>query len=194
MIEGGTSKEFTKTRRWAYRSSEEFQLLIDCLVAAISGHLIHQGDSGAEALQIFDTWAGLLPPSQFDKWVIKPIKQIVVNVKEKHPAIPIIGFPRGAGLNYEKFVIETGIDGVSVDSTLPLKWVKEKLQPNCVVQGNLDNVCLLEGGDELKTNTDNILDMLGDGQFIFNLGHGVLPETPVSHVKYVIDRVRDLRG
>ena len=194
MIEGGTSRDFSKTRRWAYRAPEEFQLLIDCLIDAISSHLIYQVDSGSEALQIFDTWAGLLPTNQFEKWVIQPIKSIIDNVKQKYPEIPIIGFPKGAGLNYEKFVIETAVDAVSVDSTMPLKWVKEKIQPKCVVQGNLDNICLLEGGPDLEKNIDEIMNNLSGGRFIFNLGHGVLPETPVSHIEYLIERVRKSRG
>ena len=191
MIEGGTSKEFTRTRSWAYRAPEEFQVLIDCLIEATTRHLIYQGDAGAEALQIFDTWAGLLPPREFEKWVICPIRKIVENVKQSHPSIPIIGFPRGAGLNYEKFAIETKVDAVSIDSTVPLEWAREKIQPICVVQGNLDNVCLLEGGKELEKNIDKILSTLGGGRFIFNLGHGVLPNTPVSHINYLIERVRN---
>ena len=194
MIEGGTSKEFSRTRSWAYRDPEGFQLLIDLFIEATSRHLVYQGDSGAEALQIFDSWAGILPPGEFDKWVVQPIRRIVENVKRNHPTIPIIGFPKGAGLNYELFAIETAVDAVSIDSTVPLEWVREKIQPNCAVQGNLDNVCLLEGGDGLKRNIDEILNTLSNGRFIFNLGHGVLPETPVSHVKYLIERVRNTSG
>ena len=191
MIEGGGSRDFQKTRLWAYKQPEEFQLLIDCLVEATSNHLIYQLDAGAEVVQIFDTWAGILPAKQFEKWVIRPIKRMVEIIKEKHPLVPIIGFPRGAGLNYECFAVETGVDAVSVDSTIPLKWISEKIQPHSVVQGNLDNLVLLEGGAQLEKDVFDILNTLGEGPFIFNLGHGVLPETPVPHVEKLIKLVRN---
>ena len=190
MIEGGSSRDFQTARLWAYEKPEEFQLLIDCLVEATSTHLIYQLDAGAEVVQIFDTWAGVLSAKQFEKWVIKPVKRMVEIVKEKHPLAPIIGFPKGAGLNYECFAVEAGVDAVSVDSTIPLKWISEKIQPHCVVQGNLDNVVSLEGGVQLENDVFDILNTLGKKPFIFNLGHGVLPETPVSHVEKLIKLVR----
>ena len=190
MIEGGSSRDFQRTRLWAYKEPEEFQLLIDCLIEVTSAHLIYQLDAGAEVVQIFDTWAGVLSAKQFQKWVINPVSRMVEIIKERHPLAPIIGFPRGAGLNYECFAVETGVDAVSVDSTIPLKWVSEKIQPHCVVQGNLDNLVLLEGGVQLEKDVFDILNYLGNGPFIFNLGHGVLPETPVPHVEKLIKLVR----
>ena len=113
-----------------------------------------------------------------------------MKVKEKHREIPIIGFQKGAGHLYKKFIDETAVDGVSIDSTVDLLWVKQNIQPHCVVQGNLDNMLLLAGGAQLESSVKEILYHLNDGPFIFNLGHGVLPETPVSHVKKLLELVR----
>ena len=189
MIEGGSSKEFRKIKNWVYEAPDDLQILIDLLVDATSSYLIWQINQGSEAIQIFDTWAGVLPSNQFEKWVTTPFKKIVSNVKDKHPQIPIIGFPRGAGVQYEAFAAETGVDAVSIDSTLPLKWVQKNVQPYCVVQGNLDNVSLLVGGKQLEQEVATILDCLGNGPFVFNLGHGILPETPVKHVEKLVKLV-----
>ena len=190
MIEGGPSKSFSKTINWATEKPTEFQVLIDSLIIAISMHLNLQVKAGCEVVQIFDTWAGLLSSGQFERWVIEPTKKIIEIVKEQNPKLPIIGFPKGAGKNYKKFVSCTGIDAVSLDSDISLKWVKENLQQDCVVQGNLDNLVLVQGGECLDNNIDLILQILGEKPFVFNLGHGVLPQTPTSHVEQLINRVR----
>ena len=190
MVEGGSSRDFKKIRNWAYKAPEELQLLIDILIDATSSYLIWQADQGSEAIQIFDTWAGVLPPHQFEKWVTTPFRKIVSFVRKKHPQLPIIGFPRGAGLQYATFAAETGVDAVSLDSTISLKWAEKNIQPHCVVQGNLDNISLLAGGRQLEEDVALILDCLGNGPFIFNLGHGILPETPVQHVEHLINLVQ----
>ena len=182
MIEGGSRKEHKKTKTFAYELIKDFKVLIDLIIDATSAYLIRQADEGAEVVQIFDSWAGVLPPDQFDLWVIEPIQKIVSKVKGIHPELPIIGFPRGAGLGYEKFAERTGVDAVSLDSTIPLKWAAEKIQPYTVVQGNLDNQVLRTGGGQLDIEVMKILDAFSGGAHIFNLGHGVLPDTPVDHV------------
>jgi len=190
MIEGGTNKNFLKTRAWAYKAPEEFQLLIDLLIDATSSYLNFQVDHGVEVLQIFDTWAGVLPPRQFEKWVMEPFKRIVAAVKKKHRQIPIIGFPRGASHQYSKFASKTGVDAVSIDSTIPVNWAAKNIEPHCVIQGNLDNVALLAGGEQLEEEVAKILQCFSHRPFIFNLGHGILPDTPVTNVEHLISLVR----
>ena len=190
VVEGGGSKDYQTTRKWAYGAPEEFGALIDILVDATADYLIRQIDSGVEAVQLFDSWAGVLPPGQFDKWSIEPAKKIIARIREKHPNTPIIGFPRGAGLLYQRFVEETGVNAVSIDATVPLAWAAENLQPHCAVQGNLDNLALLTGGPAMEAEVAHILAAFADGPFIFNLGHGILPETPVPHVERLVELVR----
>lgn len=190
MVEGGGSKDYQKTRSLAYRSPETFSMFIDLLVDSTADYLIRQIDSGVEAVQIFDSWAGVLPPGQFEKWALEPAKEITRRVREVHPNIPVIGFPRGAGLQYVKYAQETGVDAVSLDSTVPLQWAAENIQPICTVQGNLDNLALLAGGETMEKEVGRILDAFSAKPFIFNLGHGILPETPVSHVERLCQLVR----
>ena len=194
MVEGGSSKDYQKTRKWAYESPEEFSLLIDLLVDAISQHLIQQIKSGIEVVQIFDSWAGVLSPFQFDRWVIEPTKKIIDRIKLKFPDLPIIGFPRGAGLLYKRFIDQTGVDAISIDSSISLPWAVENLQKNVVVQGNLDNLSLMVGGGLMEAEIVNILAAFSKGPFIFNLGHGVLPDTPISNVERLIKLVRSVKN
>ena len=190
MIEGGSSKDCQKTRAYAYEAPDDFQVLIDLLVETTAAYLICQADEGAEVVQVFDSWAGVLPPVQFDTWVIKPFQKIVEAVKVAHPNLPIIGFPRGAGLGYVTFAAQTGVDAVSLDSTVPLAWAAEKIQPHTIVQGNLDNLILRAGGHQLEAAVREILTTFSARPFIFNLGHGILPDTPVAHVKQLLNIVR----
>ncbi|MBN07549.1 MAG: uroporphyrinogen decarboxylase [Rhodospirillaceae bacterium] len=190
MIEGGGSRDCQKTRTYAYETKDDFQALIDLLVDTTSSYLIRQADEGAEVVQIFDSWAGVLPPMQFDDWVIKPFQKIVAAVKTVHPNLPIIGFPKGAGLGYATFATQTGVDAVSLDSMVPLVWAAENVQPHTVIQGNLDNLVLRSGGQLLEAAVQEILTVFSARPFIFNLGHGILPETPVSHVEQLLDIIR----
>lgn len=191
MIEGHGGTEGTKIRTWAAARPESFQRLIDILCEATIGYLIRQVSEGAEILQLFDSWAGLLTEDQFENWVVEPNRRIVEGVKKVHPAVPIIGFPRGAGVMYADFAAKTGVDGVSIDHTVPTGWAARYLQPICAVQGNLDNHLLLAGGDAMEREVRKILETLSDGPFIFNLGHGVLPPTPPEHVGRVAELIRD---
>jgi uroporphyrinogen decarboxylase len=182
MIEGGTSRDFLKTKRWAFSKPEEFKKLIDILIDAITEHLISQIEAGADALQIFDSWAGILPEKEFDLWCLRPIKRIVSGVRGKYPGIPIIVFPRLAGERYIKIAEIDGVSAVSLDQTVSLNWAKEFLQSKVTLQGNLDPVYLLAGGRAMREETSRILDAFRNGPFIFNLGHGILPSTPLKHV------------
>ncbi|MCW9034544.1 MAG: uroporphyrinogen decarboxylase [Rhodospirillales bacterium] len=182
MVEGRGGTDYSTTKGWAYSAPDEFAVLIDLLVKSTSAYLLAQIRNGAEVVQLFDTWAGVLPESQFKKWVIEPTKEIVANIKSEFPNVPVMGFPKGAGGLYLDFVKETGVDGVSLDTSMPLSWAAKNLQPHCLVQGNLDNQMVVAGGKTMEVEIKNILSTLGDGKFIFNLGHGIVPQTPPEHV------------
>jgi len=191
MVEGRGSKDYAKVRTLAYQDPVFFGNLIDLLVDATASYLIKQADCGAESLQLFDTWAGVLSPSQFEKWVIEPTAEIVRRIKVVHPDIPIVGFPRGAGILYRDFVKKTGVNGVSLDSTIPVRWAADNLQDLCTVQGNLDNMLLIAGGEAMEAEICEIVNTLGKGPFIFNLGHGILPHTPPEHVNRLAHMIRE---
>ena len=149
---------------------------------SISLHLIAQAEAGAEAVQIFDSWAGILPKSLFERLSLIPILEIAERFKAAHPQIPFIAFPRGAGSWYPRFAASPFVDGVSVDTFLPPEWARDNIQNLCTVQGNLDPIALLTGGDVLRREAIAILEILGNGPFVFNLGHGVVKQTPPEHV------------
>lgn len=190
MIEGGSSKQFELSRTMAYKNTAQLDALIEILVEATILHLRAKIEAGCEVIQLFDSWAGVLSEQSFNDYVIAPNKAIVEALKTSHPHIPIIGFPKGAGSRYEQFVKEIPVDGVSIDFTVPLAFAKERLQPSVCVQGNLDPLLLAYNKDKALAQTDKILQMLGDGPFIFNLGHGIIPATPVDHVHAVLDHIR----
>ena len=190
MIGGRGSPDQAAARGFAYKDPEAFQELIDLLVDVSVDYLLAQVEAGAQVLQIFDSWAGNLPEGEFDRWCIAPTKRIVDGVRTRAPDVPIIGFPRGVGPLYPRYVKETRIDGVSCDTSLPLQFIKRELQPHVAVQGNLDPLILVNGGKALERRIDEILDVLGDGPLIFNLGHGIVPQTPPEHVALLIERVR----
>ena len=193
MIEGGGSRDFAAVRGWAMSDPDSFQRLSDILVAATVEYLVGQLRHGAEVLQVFDSWAGILSESEFRRWSIAPMKAIVEGVRAAYPEAPIIGFPRGAGVMMRDYVAETGVDGVSIDSAMPAQWAAQTLQPHCAVQGNLDPLCLLAGGARMIGETSAILEALAAGPFIFNLGHGIVPATPPEHVAQLVEFVRRWR-
>ncbi len=190
MIDRKGSKDFAQTRIMALGNAEEFSALIDILVTAISSYLIKQIEHGAEVVQIFDSWAGVLPPEEFKKWVIEPTARIVKSIKTKYPTIPVIGFPKGAGLLYPDYIRETGITAIGIDTQMPVKWVSENLQSLAPVQGNLDPFTLVAGGTALDQGIDAISKAWQGKPYIFNLGHGIDKSTPISHVTHLINRVR----
>jgi uroporphyrinogen decarboxylase len=194
MVDGGSSKDFVESKRMAYGQPELFQRLIDLLVDATAEYLIGQIDHGAEALQLFDSWAGVLPEDEFMKWVVAPTRRLVERIRHARSGIPLIGFPRGAGALYQSFVERTGIDAVSLDTGVPLEWAVRVLQPRVALQGNLDPVMLIAGGTALDQAIDRILSVCAGGPFVFNLGHGILPGTPPDNVARLIERIRAWRG
>ncbi|MGO1119541.1 uroporphyrinogen decarboxylase [Rhodovibrionaceae bacterium A322] len=190
MVEGGSSRDFHVGKKWAYGNTDAFQKLIDLLVDATSRYLIAQVNAGAEALQLFDSWSGVWPEKEFRRWCLEPAKAIVKQVKAVHPNVPIILFPRGAGPLYIDVAKEGGAEGLSLDTTVPLGWARDNLQSKVTVQGNLDPVRLIAGGDQLDQAVDDILDTLGQGPMIFNLGHGIDKTTPPDNVARLVDRIR----
>jgi uroporphyrinogen decarboxylase len=190
MVEGGSSKDFAATKGWAYREPAEFDRLIELVVEASVQYLEGQVEAGVDCVQLFDTWAGALPAELYDRLCIRPTATIVARLKDRYPELPVIGFPRGSGLNYERYARETGIDGLGIDSGVPLDWARDTLQPICAVQGNLDPLALVTGGSVLDQGIERILNGLGGGPLIFNLGHGVIPATPPEHVAALLTAVR----
>ncbi|MFQ5958963.1 MAG: uroporphyrinogen decarboxylase, partial [Alphaproteobacteria bacterium] len=193
MVEGGTGKDFAKTKLWALDDAEGFQRLLDIVVEATAAHLIAQVTHGAEAVQLFDSWAGALPESAFRRCCITPTRTIVDRFKAAHPEVPVIGFPRGIGARLRNYAAESGVDAVSIDSGVSPAWAAQELQPRLAVQGNLDPVYLLAGGRAMTEAARPILDALGGGPFVFNLGHGVLPDTPPENVALLVETVRAWR-
>lgn len=192
MIAGAGAAEQLPARLFAYRYPQAFAELIDILVEASVEYLARQFAAGVEAVQIFDSWAGILPPDEFRKWCIEPVAQIVAALRKRVPGAKVIGFPRGAGSKLQRYLPAVAVDAVGLDWMVELGFAREHVQPLRPVQGNLDPLALLVGGEALDRAIDTILDAFGSGPFIFNLGHGVLPETPVAHVERLIRRVRGM--
>jgi uroporphyrinogen decarboxylase len=190
MVAGQGTDDQGPARLFAYRDPEGFQVLIDRLVDVSVDYLSRQIDAGADAVQIFDTWAGTLPPEEFDRWSVQPTRRIVEGVKARHPMVPVIGFPRGAGALLPAYVKATGVQAVGVDWAADRDFVRREVQPLVAVQGNVDPLALIAGGAALDRAVDAALEAFADGRFVFNLGHGIRPETPVAHVDQMIERVR----
>jgi uroporphyrinogen decarboxylase len=190
MVEGGTSRNFHNVQLWAYRDPAGFARLIDCLVAATIEYLSAQIVAGVEIVQLFDSWAGVLPEPGFERWVVAPTARIVAALRQRHPTVPVIGFPRGAGLLYARYFAATGVSAVSLDTTVPLAFARDALQSMGAVQGNLDPLLLVSGGAAMEEATRAIVDALGQGPFVFNLGHGIVPETSPEHVAELVAQLR----
>ncbi len=193
MVDGRGGGHAQESRSLAYREPETFTLLIRVLEEVTGRYLERQIECGADVVQLFDSWAGLLPEAQFRRWVIEPTANIVGRLRSSHPEVPIIGFPRGAGVLYRDYAERTRVDGVGIDAFLPLAWAREHLQARCLVQGNLDNVLVASGGDQLVEETERLLREMTEGRFVFNLGHGVLPQTPPENIGLVMDMVQSWR-
>ncbi len=190
MIEGGGSRDFAKAKAMLFENRECFDAMLEILIEGTADYLIAQIEAGVDALQIFDTWASALDDDEFDHCVIQPTKRIVEIVRSAYPGFPIIGFPRGAGVNYVRYQEETGVTAVSLDTGVSLDWAASVLQKKTPVQGNLDPQLLLAGGDGLKTRVERICEKLSGGPHIFNLGHGIIKETPPEHVSDLISYIR----
>jgi len=189
LAAGAGGDEQKAAKLWAYRDPEGFGYLLDILADCVSFHLIRQLEAGADAVQIFDSWASGLPDALFRRVVIEPTKKIVHAVRAARPNARIIGFPRAATLaGYEIYVQATGVNAVSLDTSAPMRWAAENLA--CALQGNLDPIALIAGGAALDRAVDDILEAVQGRVHVFNLGHGILPETPIAHVEQLLKRIR----
>ena len=190
MVAGRVTADQEPARMFAYGDCEGFGTLIDKLVDASASYLIHQLRAGADAVQIFDTWAGILPADEFGRWCIEPTQRIIAKVREQVPHATVIGFPRGVGAALLRYVEDVPVDAVGLDWTADPVFVRDQVQRRVPVQGNLDPLALVAGGAALDRAVDRVLEAFSDGPFIFNLGHGILPQTPIAHVEQMLARVR----
>lgn len=190
MVAGRGTPDQAPARMLALQEPQAFGRLIDTLVEASAQYLVAQLDAGADCLQIFDSWAGVLPPADFERWSVQPTRRLVAKVREAHPGARIIGFPRGAGPGIPRYVDETGVNTVSLETAIDRQFARAEIQARVPVQGNLDPEILLAGGDALDRAVDEIMAAFSAGPFIFNLGHGILPQTPIAHVERMLARVR----
>ncbi len=189
MVEGGGSRDFAATRAMAYADPALFGGLMDMLTESTIEYLSAQAEAGAEALMLFDSWAGVLSPSLFRRYVIAPATRIVAALRERHPDIPVIGFPRLAGLMAGAYGA-TGVNAIAMDTSMDLTQAAAMVPDGVAVQGNLDPMALVAGGAALTSETDAILRAMRGRPFIFNLGHGIVPQTAPAHVGALVEHVR----
>lgn len=190
MVAGRGTLDQAPAKELAAREPAAFGYLIECLVEASVEYLVRQLDAGAEVVQIFDTWAGALPADEFERWCVQPTKALVAKLRAQRPATKVIGFPRGAGRKIPRYVDETGVDAVSLESDIDRNFARAEIQSRVPVQGNVDPRVLLSGGEALDREVDDVLAHFSTGPFIFNLGHGILPQTPIANVEQMLKRVR----
>lgn len=190
MVAGQGSKEQAETRRFAYRDPAAFEEIINAIADATVTYLIGQIDAGVEAVQLFDSWSGSLSPAQFERWVIAPTVRIITKLKALRPDAVVIGFPKGAGGKLPAYAREVGADAIGLDETVDPIWAHANLPEGLPVQGNLDPLALIAGGVELTDAIDHIIDALAGRPHVFNLGHGILPDTPIAHVEQLVAHVR----
>ena len=190
MIAGQGSREQAEARRLAYREPERVTALINAIAETTISYLRAQIDAGADAVQLFDSWAGSLSPRQFEELVIAPNAKIVAALKQSHPTTPVIGFPKGAGGKLPTYARETGVDAIGVDETVDPEWAHAALPRHLPVQGNLDPLALVTGGPQLHDAVARILKAFAGRPHIFNLGHGIVPDTPLTHVQAVLAQIR----
>ncbi|WGF87459.1 uroporphyrinogen decarboxylase [Marinivivus vitaminiproducens] len=190
MVEGHGSREFQEARRFARAAPDVFGRLIDTVTQATVAHLSAQITAGAEAVQIFDSWAGVLPESEFLRWCQAPVRRIVAELRQIHPRVPVIAFPRGCGALYPDYVRDVGCAGLGLDTAVPLRWIRAHVPDTVCLQGNVDPVLLLQGGPALAAEVERTVEALSGRPHIVNLGHGVLPPTDPAHVQMLIDAVR----
>jgi len=193
MIAGRGSKEQAEARRYAYRDPQAFAAIIDAIAAMTVDYLSGQVQAGVEAVQLFDSWAGNLSPAQFERWVIAPNAAIVAAFKARHPDVPVIGFPKGAGGKLPAYTRETGVDAIGLDETVSPEWAAANLPADLPVQGNLDPLALIAGGEALESAVGRIISAFVDRPHVFNLGHGILPDTPIAHVEHLLRLIREAR-
>jgi uroporphyrinogen decarboxylase len=190
MVAGQGSREQAEARRLAYADPAAFAAIVERIEEVTLDYLSGQIEAGADVIQLFDSWAGSLSPAQFERWVIAPTARIVSALQTRHRELPIIGFPKGAGGKLAAYAHETGVTAIGLDETVDPIWAANELPKELPVQGNLDPLALMAGGDALGTAVAQILDAFADRPHIFNLGHGILPDTSIAHVEALIDRVK----
>ena len=193
MVAGHGSRDQSETRRFAYADPLRFAEIIDAIVATTIDYLSRQIEAGVEAVQLFDSWAGSLSPAQFERWVIAPNAAIVAALHQRHPDVPVIGFPKGAGGKLPAYARETGVDALGLDETVDPRWAAANLPLDLPVQGNLDPLALIAGGEALEDAVANVLEAFADRPHIFNLGHGILQDTPIENVERLLALVRRAR-
>jgi uroporphyrinogen decarboxylase len=194
MIAGRGTPDQAPARLFAYRDPQGFAALMDILVECSAGYLIGQFRAGVDAVQIFDTWAGILPAEELQRWCIEPTQRVITRLRGDIPDARVIGFPRGIGTGVVRYVKDVAVDAVGLDWTMDLNFARKNIDPRVALQGNLDPLALLAGGDALGRGIDGILDKLSGCPFIFNLGHGILPATPIAHVEQMLARIRARRS
>ena len=190
MVAGQASRQQSEARQLAYEDAKQFAELIQRVEEVTIDYLSKQIEAGAEAVKLFDSWAGSLAPAQFEQWVIAPTARITAALKARHPAVPVIGFPKGAGGKLAAYARETGVGAIGLDETVDPAWAARELPEDMPLQGNLDPLALLAGGEALKNAVRRILDALEGRPHIFNLGHGILQETPIAHVEELLKLVK----
>jgi uroporphyrinogen decarboxylase len=190
MVAGQGSREQAEARRLAYADPNAFAAIISRIEEVTLDYLLRQIDAGAEAVQLFDSWAGSLAPAQFEQWVIAPTARLVAGLKARHPDVPVIGFPKGAGGKLAAYARETGVTAVGLDETVDPVWAAKALPDDLPVQGNLDPLALIAGGETLGSAVGRILDAFAGRPHIFNLGHGIQQDTPIAHVEQLLALVK----
>jgi uroporphyrinogen decarboxylase len=190
MVAGQGSRDQAEARRMAYGDSGAFTAIIERIEEVAFDYLSGQVEAGAEAVQLFDSWAGSLAPAEFERWVIAPTSRLVEKLRARHPGVPVIGFPKGAGGRLAAYARETGVSALGLDETVDPEWAGRELPQSLPVQGNLDPLALLEGGEALRNGVTRILDAFAGRPHIFNLGHGILQETPLAHVEEMLRQVK----
>ena len=194
MVAGQGSRDQSEARRLAHGDEARFESIIERIEAVTVDYLCGQIGAGAEAVQLFDSWAGSLSPDQFERWVIAPTARLAAAIHERHPGVPMIGFPKGAGGKLGAYARETGVDAIGIDETVDPLWAARELPEGLPVQGNLDPLALLAGGQAMTGAADRILDAFAGRPHIFNLGHGILQDTPIEHVEAMLAYVKRGRG
>jgi uroporphyrinogen decarboxylase len=193
MVAGQGSRDQSEARRLAYADPGRFEAIIGRIEEVTLQYLLGQIEAGVEAVQLFDSWAGSLSPTQFERWVIAPTSRIVEGLRSRHPHVPVIGFPKGAGGKLRAYADEAGVTAVGLDETVDPSWAAEELPEEMPVQGNLDPLALVAGGEMLSGAVNRILDAFAGRPHIFNLGHGIQQDTPITHVEQLLDQVKGAR-
>ncbi|MDP9087065.1 MAG: uroporphyrinogen decarboxylase [Pseudomonadota bacterium] len=190
MVAGQGSREQSEARRLAYLDPARFQAIIERIEDVTLAYLSGQIESGVDAIQLFDSWSGSLAPAEFERWVIAPTARLVSALRSRHPDVPIIGFPKGAGGKLAAYARLTGVDAIGLDETVDPAWAEAELPPGLPVQGNLDPLALLAGGDTLRAAVERVRSAFATRPHIFNLGHGIQQDTPIEHVDQLVALVK----